>query len=174
VLLGCDAHKFKQEGSEFDALFVSDEGRFLGEVEGKDNKAVNVDKLSQLQRNIAEDFSREGVDEMAVGVLFGNAYRLMLPAERPAYFTEKVCKGAAVANIALVRTTDLFRVARFLKDNPNPNFGKLCREAILDGAGKVVVFPDLPVGPTETVRQDDSRAVNDDNAQSSAGLPLQL
>jgi hypothetical protein len=111
---------------------------------------------------------------MAVGVLFGNAYRLMLPAERLAYFTEKVCKGAAVANIALVRTTDLFRVARFLKDNPNPNFGKLCREAILDGAGKVVVFPDLPVGPTETVRQDDSRAVNDDNAQSSAGLPLQL
>jgi hypothetical protein len=100
--LGFDAHNFKQEGSEFDALFVSEEGRFLGEVEGKDNKAVNVDKISQLQRNITEDFSREEVDEMAVGVLFGNAYRLTPPVERAEFFTEKVCQVAALSKIALV------------------------------------------------------------------------
>ena len=79
---------------------------------------------------------------MARSVLFGNAYRLTPPAERPEFFTDKVWKFAAVANVALVRTTDLFRVARFLTDNPDPVFAKRCREAIRDGVGKAVVFPD--------------------------------
>ena len=36
-LFGFDAEAFSKDGSEFDGLFVSSEGRCLGEVEGKDN-----------------------------------------------------------------------------------------------------------------------------------------
>ena len=54
--------------SEFDAIFISPEGRFLGEVEGKDNKAVNIDKMGQLERNLQEDFAKDGVDSFAKGV----------------------------------------------------------------------------------------------------------
>ena len=44
ILLGFSAEPFKNAESEFDAIFVSPEGRCLGEAEGKDNKAVNVGK----------------------------------------------------------------------------------------------------------------------------------
>jgi hypothetical protein len=56
-LMGFEAKPFRDGESEFDAVFVSTEGRFLGEAEGKDNSAVNIDKLSQLERNLQEDYS---------------------------------------------------------------------------------------------------------------------
>ena len=68
--------------------------RFIGEVEGKDNKAINIDKFSQLERNLNEDFAREGVDQFAKGVLFGNPYRLRSPDNRDDPFTDK-CRTAA-------------------------------------------------------------------------------
>jgi hypothetical protein len=52
-----------ESDTEFDAVFSSEEGRFLGEAEGKDNKAINIDKLSQLERNIQEDYARDEVNE---------------------------------------------------------------------------------------------------------------
>lgn len=59
-LLGYRAENFREGESEFDAVFVSPEGtRYIGEAEGKENKAVNIDKLSQLERNIQEDFARD-------------------------------------------------------------------------------------------------------------------
>jgi hypothetical protein len=42
-------------------VFESEEGRLIGEAEGKDNKAINVDKLRQLSMNIHEDIQREEV-----------------------------------------------------------------------------------------------------------------
>src|SRR5207244_4389409 len=70
-LLGFKAEPFTDGESEFDAIFTSREGRFLGEAEGKDTKAINIDKMSQLERNLQEDFAREGVTAYAKGVLFG-------------------------------------------------------------------------------------------------------
>ena len=93
-LFGFDAQPLSNGESEFDAVFVSPEGRCLGEAEGKDNKAINIDKFSQLERNLQEDFAREAIKDYAKGVLFGNAYRLHLLDKRPAYFTEK-CISAA-------------------------------------------------------------------------------
>jgi hypothetical protein len=49
-LIGFDAKGLRDEVSEFDAVFSSSEGRFIGEVEGKDRRAINVDKFSQLER----------------------------------------------------------------------------------------------------------------------------
>jgi hypothetical protein len=148
--LGFDAANFKDDDSEFDALFTAPEGRFLGEVEGKENKAINVDKISQLHRNVAEDMARDDVTEPAVPVLFGNAFRLKPLEERGDFFTEKVAKFAATSRTALVRTPDLFAVARHARKAGDEVFARLCREAIRDGAGTIVQFPDVPkVAPTE-------------------------
>jgi hypothetical protein len=140
-ILGFSADHFKEPGSEFDALFESAEGRFLGEAEGKDNKPINVDKYSQLERNINEDFAREEVATPAKGVLFGNAHRRVPPGQRGEFFTEKVITSARRTDSALIRTPDLFTVARYLKNTPDEKFATECRKAIATTAGGVVIFP---------------------------------
>ena len=140
--------------SEFDVVFTSPEGRFLGEVEGKDNKAVNIDKLSQLERNLQEDFAREEVEEYAKGVLFGNAYRLRLPSERSKFFTKKCISGAKRSKVALVRTPDLFEVAKYLREHNAPAFAQKCREAIMQAEGEVVNFPKVPAKAVETKKEE--------------------
>ncbi len=144
-LMGFTAESYKDGESEFDAVFSSSEGRFLGEAEGKDNSAINIDKLSQLERNIQEDFQREDISEYANGVLFGNAYRLQIPSERRDFFTEKCLAGANRAGISLVRTIDLFEVARYLKESKDEEYAQKCRKAFFEYKGKIVVFPKLSI-----------------------------
>ena len=44
-LLGFTAENYQEGDSEFDAIFVDPEGkRLIGEAEGKNDKAVNIDK----------------------------------------------------------------------------------------------------------------------------------
>ncbi len=126
-LMGFKAEGYEDSESEFDAVFTSAEGRFLGEAEGKDNRPINVDKYSQLERNLNEDFAREEVTEYAKGVLFGNGFRLIPPAERGETFTEKCLSSARRTGVALVRTMDLFEPARYLKTHVDPEYGRLCR-----------------------------------------------
>jgi hypothetical protein len=145
-ILGFTAEGFDDGDSEFDAVFLDPTGRrLLGEAEGKNDKAVNIDKLDQLERNVQEDFGkREDSTEYAKGVLFANAFRLLPPAERSDYFSAKCVAGAKRLAVALVRTPDLFAVARYLRENPDPDFAALCRRAILETAGAVVEFPPVP------------------------------
>jgi len=122
-------------------------------VEGKDNKAINVDKISQLERNLHEDFARDQVTEYAKGVLFGNAYRLLPPNERGDFFTDKCTSAAARVKVALVRTPDLFPSAKYLKEHPDDKaYASECREAIFYAGGTVVVFPDPPVTVTSVLK----------------------
>lgn len=144
-LMGFTAEHFADGQSEFDVIFKdTDDARFLGEVEGKNDKAVNIDKLSQLERNIQEDFEKRDDNTYAQGVLFGNAFRLVVPAERGDYFTEKCLAGAKRSGITLVRTPDLFGVAKYLKEHPNSSFASACRQAIRQAGGTQVVFPSMP------------------------------
>jgi hypothetical protein len=150
-LFGFDAEPFANAESEFDAVFVSAAGRCLGEAEGRDNRAVNVDKISQLERNLQEDFAREGVTDFAKGVLFGNPFRLAPPADRPPFFTEKCLSAARRARIALVRTPDLFEPAKYMKEHPaDLDYAAQCRKAIFRAEGQVVVFPAAPVSKAST------------------------
>jgi len=143
-LMSFEAQAFKDGESEFDVVFVSPEGRFLGEVEGKDNKAINIDKHSQLERNVNEDFERDGVTEHAHGVLFGNGFRLLPLRERKDFFTEKCASAAKRTGTALVRTPDLFEVARYLESSEDKAFAALCRKAIIENKGEIVQFPPIP------------------------------
>ncbi len=144
-LLGFEASNFRNSDSEFDAVLECLEGRCIGEVEGRDNKAIDINKMRQLIVNIQEDFSREEVAEYAKGILFGNAHRLTPSSDRPAeHFTPKCVKAAAANGIALIRTCDLFEVARALIDNPDEAYAAECRQAIFDAKGKEVGFPAAP------------------------------
>ncbi len=141
-LMGFEANSYRDSDSEFDAVLECDEGRCLGEVEGRDNRAISIDKMRQLEVNILEDLDRDEVSKPAKGILFGNAFRLRPPADRPAeHFTPKCFSAAERNGTALIRTCDLFDVAKALADSPNEQFTASCREAILNTEGTEVVFP---------------------------------
>jgi hypothetical protein len=140
-ILGFEVQHFEDDQSEFDAIFVCPEGRFIGEVEGRDNKAIDVKKASQLHRNVSEDFAKDDVQEMAIGVLFGNPFRLRPPKERDDAFTRKVITFAETVNLVLVRTPDLFVAARHVKNSGDMAFAERCREALAAGRGCIVQFP---------------------------------
>lgn len=142
-IIGFEVSQFDDGESEFDAVFESKEGRLIGEAEGKDNKAINIDKLRQLAMNIHEDLERDEVDEPAKPVLFGNSYRLQPIDERPEPFTTKCISAAATSSTALVFTPDLFYIAKYLKDKRDARYATKCRKAILTSIGKVN-FPDVP------------------------------
>lgn len=147
--LGFEAEPFKQSDSEFDVVFESEEGRLIGEAEGKDAKAVNVDKLRQLSMNIHEDLQREEVSEPAKPVLFGNGFRLQEPAARPDPFTEKCHAAASTSSTALVSTADLFPPVQYLLAHKDPAYASACRAAIMATVGRVG-FPSPPVDAAET------------------------
>lgn len=138
------AESFQDSESEFDVVFKSMEGSFLGEVEGKDTKAIDVTKISQLMRNLGEYLTKDNVDEPAKGVLFGNGYRLLEPKSREIAFTDKCIKVSVQSNIALVKTSDLFPLVQYLNSNPDENFKKNCREVIFNTKGGIVIFPTIP------------------------------
>jgi hypothetical protein len=95
--------------------------------------------------NILEDFERVGITEHAHGVLFGNAFRFQEPSIRPGeFFTMKCLTSAARSKTTLVRTTDLFFSAQFVKESGDGAYARACREAILKYTGQVCEFPPLP------------------------------
>ncbi len=145
--LGFEAAQYKDTESEFDVVFQCPEGRLLGEAEGKDNKAVNVDKLRQLAMNVHEDLQREDVMQPAKGVLFGNGYRLSVPAERETQFTEKCISAAQSSSTALIPTTELFKAVQYLAEQSDESYSAECRQAILIGVGVVT----LPAPPVQTL-----------------------
>ncbi len=143
-LFGFEAKPYRDADSEFDTVFTSAEGRFLGEAEGKDRRPVDISKLRQLIDNLEEDFARDGIEEYAKGVLFGNPHRLQPLGKRPNDFTAKCYTSAKRSKIALVRTADMFEPAHYLSDNDDPEYARLCRAAIHQCEGEVVVFPKPP------------------------------
>jgi len=144
-VMGFSASPFENADSEFDAVFETEEGRLIGEVEGKDNKAINVEKLRQLSMNIHEDLAMEHVTKPAKGVLFGNAYRLTPPSERECAFTEKCISAAQQSSTALVSTIELFKVVHSLLESPDPAYAKQCRLTLLNTNG-VLTFPERNSG----------------------------
>lgn len=144
-LLGYKAENYDDGQLEMDQIIVSPENfRYIGECEGKDNKDIDVSKFRQLQDALNADFAREEVSEKAFGILFGNPERFVNPESRKLDFTAKCKSGAEREKIALVKTSDLFLVSKYLSENNDETYKQQCRLAIHNQLGKVVVFPKLP------------------------------
>lgn len=149
-LMGFTASRYRENDSEFDSVLECPEGRCIGEAEGRDKKPISIDKMRQLEVNILEDLDRDEVAQPAKGILFGNANRLTPPSDRSdEHFTPKCLTAAQRNGSALIRTCDLFEVARALADNPNDGFATSCRQAIFDAAGEIVKFPAVPATELE-------------------------
>ena len=141
-LLGFKARPYADSYSEFDVIFESNEGSFLGEAEGKDNKAVDVTKIRQLITNTQEYY--EKFDIYPKAVLFGNAYRIQTPVKRGEFFTDKCLEVAKRNHVTLIRTTDLFNIIKYLKNKNDAAFKKKCRQAIFSNDFGIVKFPEIP------------------------------
>ena len=142
--LGFESSHYDDGELEIDGIFYSEEGRFIGEAEGKDNDLIKINKLRQLKGNMERDLFKNEESKYAKGILFGNAYRLSDPDSRNEFFSEKCVSIAEQSKIALVRTPDLFDIARYLKENDDKDFAKQCREAIKNTSGEIVIFPEIP------------------------------
>ena len=138
------AESFCDGKLELDQVIVSPEGdRFIGECEGKDNGAINVDKFRQLNDSIYEDFQRDEIEEKAYGIIFGNPQRLTKPEDRVLTFTEKCINNAKREGVGLIKTIDLFKVAKYVSDTGDEEYARSCREAIKEQLGQIVVFPEI-------------------------------
>jgi hypothetical protein len=143
-ILGYSAENYDDGELELDQVITSPEGeRFIGECEGKDNSAINVDKFRQLAENIQADLRREDVEKPAIGILFANGFRLTAPIDRQEQFTQK-CLFSAKRGTILVQTMDMYPVVRYILETKDQNYMKLCRDAILGSIGHLVQFPDPP------------------------------
>lgn len=144
--LGFEAKPFRNEASEFDVVFESAEGRLIGEAEGKDSKAINVDKLRQLAMNLHEDLQREEVTSPAKGILFGNPHRLTPMIERTeSPFTEKCILAARSSGTGLLATPNLFGAAQYLAGTPDKAYAALCRTTLVEAVG-LATLPSPPEG----------------------------
>jgi hypothetical protein len=141
-ILGYSAENYDDGTLELDQIIMSPENdRFIGECEGKENKDIDISKFRQLEDALNADFQREEVVEKAFGLLFGNPQRLINPMDRTLDFTRKSKLSAEREKIGLIKTSDLFTVAKYLSENDDENFKTACRKAIKEQLGKVVQFP---------------------------------
>ena len=142
-ILGYKAENYDDGNLELDQVIVGPNGkRYIGETEGKDKSAINIEKFRQLESNIQEDLQREKVSNPATGILFGNGFRITCPEKREEQFTEKCIKNTERVNAILVRTSDLFKVAKYIRESNDEKFAEKCREAISESRGKIVEFPE--------------------------------
>jgi hypothetical protein len=163
-IMGFKAEPFKDASSEFDVVFECEEGRLIGEAEGKDSKPINIDKLRQLQMNVHEDLQRDEVSTPAKPVLFGNAFRLSPPAERPEPFTQKCIEASATSSTALVTTADLFAAVQYLNVRHDEDYARACRSVLLTTTGRVVFPPPPPIEAKEPAAKKDLKERSDPSA----------
>lgn len=151
-ILGYSAENYNDGSLELDQVIISPEGeRLIGECEGKDNKTINVTKFRQLSDSLAADFERNEVSVKAKGILFGNPMRLIEPEDRKDWFTDKAISGATREGIALIKTPDLHKIAKYIKDSKDSDFASKCRGVIANQSG-VVKFPDIPASELDGVK----------------------
>lgn len=142
VILGYQAENYNDGVLELDQIILSPEGeRFIGECEGKDNKDIDVSKFRQLLDGLNADFEKENVSEKAYGLLFGNPQRLLSPSDRTLSFTQKCIIGAKRENIGLIKTEDLFTICRYIIENNDEEFARICRKSIFEQLGGINKFP---------------------------------
>jgi hypothetical protein len=132
--LGLDAQPSDDGKLRIDARFEHDGVVYVCEIEGKDNKAVDINKYRQLMDMCLGEQQRLGEGAQVRGVLIGNGYRLTPPSERKVQFTDQVLNNASTQGILLVTATDLYAAWRDATDQqPSPVAEKL-KAAILSKA----------------------------------------
>lgn len=141
-LIGFQTEKRKESDIEHDIIISAPEGRAIVEVEGKDNAAININKLDQLSRVIDEDFTISNL--YPDGILVGNHYRKTDPPERKDAFTDKVKISANRKNIILLNTFEIYKVIEYVLKEGKDEISKAnIRREILNSKGAEFLFKKL-------------------------------
>lgn len=136
-LMGFLVKSRKVDDLERDIVFKTAEGRGIAEIESKDNYAIDITKLDQLNRAVDLDFHLNG--KYPQGILIGNPHRLTNPQNRKEPFTEEVKKAAKKDGFGLLTTFEIFKAVREIIRNPyDMDFKKRCRERILETVGTII------------------------------------
>ena len=144
-ILGYNAENYNDGVLELDHVIISPENfRYIGECEGKDSTAIDISKFRQLADEINEDFEKPENNSEAFGLLFGNPQRFLHPNERNLNFTQKCIEGAKRKGYGLIITADIYPICKYIKENNDMSYAKLCRDAIHDGLGGIIKFPEIP------------------------------
>ena len=106
-----------KEAEPSDGLLESDEGAALLEVEGKDDKPINIDKYRQLLDNVMDD--EKQTQQPKKGILLGNSFRLKDPKERGEQFTQRAVDSGAGSHFCLMSTDTLFRLVCQVLEKPD-------------------------------------------------------
>lgn len=142
-ILGYEVEDYRDGALQIDQVISDPDGtRYIGETKGK-NDAIKIGAFRQLLDNIQGDFERKDITNHAVGILFGNGFRNTHPHERGKQFTDKCITRAKQTEYILVRTSDLFEVASYVRESNDKEFAEKCRTAILKSRGKIVKFPEV-------------------------------
>ena len=145
-VLGYTTENFTDKvGNEIDIILISPEGNtYCGECEGKESKAIDINKFRQLSDHI-EVYEESLNDDTTIhGVLFGNAARLKEIKEREEDFTKTCIDRAKHKNIILIKTSDLYPLVQYLRETDDEDFKKICRDTIHNSLGQIVQFPSIP------------------------------
>lgn len=138
-LFGFNAENRKIDDLEHDIIFNSDKGRGIAEIEGKDNDAIHISKMDQLNRVVDEDFKEVG--DFAQGILIGNHYRFTKIDDRKEPFTEKVLKFAKKKNFGLITTVEIYGAVEKILKNPKDELLKeTIRQKILTTEGEIITL----------------------------------
>jgi hypothetical protein len=113
---GLDVTTYDDGHHRIDVVFRVGDTTFVGEVEGKDNKPIDISKFRQLMDMVYGELERQGENAEVRGILFGNPHRLVAPDERSQDFTDQVVTSAARNGVILIKTADLFMAWRAVQD----------------------------------------------------------
>jgi hypothetical protein len=100
-----------------DGLLESGEGVALLEVEGKDDKTINIDKCRQLLDNVVDDEKK--TRQPKKGILVGNGLRLKDPKERTEQFTQRAMESAIGNHFCLLTGETLFSLVCQVLQKPD-------------------------------------------------------
>lgn len=141
-LFGFEAFNRIDGDIEHDLIFISEEGRGIAEVEGKNNNSIHIGKLDQLNRAVDEDFLSS--EDYAQGVLIGNHFRLKEISKRGDPFTQKVKLAAERKNYGLLTTVEIFNAVKEIldSDKSTTELKNRIRKKILSIKGKEIKLTD--------------------------------
>lgn len=148
-ILGAEATEYDnvEHTLQIDSLMRYGAVTLLGEAKGHEGYANN-DGINQLiaNRGTYYELECEEKDEVPKAVLFINSQRKteLSMRDKSQCCTAKVKKMAEANSVAIVLTSDLFFIAKYIKDTNDTDFAKRCMEAIIQSRGGMVEFPEVP------------------------------
>jgi hypothetical protein len=108
-LIGFKVLEPKEYDEDYDLYIKEDQITIIGEIEGTDNSAIDVNKYRQLL-DYVEHESLKGIN--CKGILIGNAFINKDPAERENQFSSHAIKGCERQKFCMITTHQIFEIVK--------------------------------------------------------------